>query len=523
MTNLTTYLFIAIYFTASNAFAYVGPGAGLGVIGVLLGILFALFLFIISIFWYPLKKMMKERKNKISNQENNICSSGNLFNKILFFFFGAMFIFIFNVADKTYNEYITENEKQQGENFSKELTVWKDEPTRMHDKVILLCGKTADPDNNIQSTYLVDNQGDILHQWDYDFNKLRKNEHYKQFKGKYDYNKNRNPLICVDSHLLPNGDVIKINSESYKHTFSYGSLVRLDKNSNVKWETNGNFHHEMEFMDENHMLVLDVDMERKYKHVDYASDYDIKFMDTIIKTININNGEIIKEYSIFDAFLNSKFSDYLTVVTNPVKKVHQTHNNKYHVDYLHVNDLIYVTKEKAASVDFLEEGDIFISFRHMDAVAVFRPSTNKIIWLKRGPWAKQHNIQLSDDGILGLIDNEGNVIITNNETGPIESQRIRVVEYDLNNDTSEILYRDVLERSMESHFFSSYDKLSDGTLLVTSSEQSRIIQVDRSGKIIWELRGLTDRDKLNKSYNKYLNSSRSYEKNFIIEPEILNK
>jgi hypothetical protein len=40
------------------ACAYVGPGLGLGVLGVLLGILFSVFLAIFGIFWYPIKRLL---------------------------------------------------------------------------------------------------------------------------------------------------------------------------------------------------------------------------------------------------------------------------------------------------------------------------------------------------------------------------------------------------------------------------------------------------------------------------------
>jgi hypothetical protein len=39
--------------------AYIGPGLGLGTIATVLGIFFGLFLMLIGIIWYPLKKLYK--------------------------------------------------------------------------------------------------------------------------------------------------------------------------------------------------------------------------------------------------------------------------------------------------------------------------------------------------------------------------------------------------------------------------------------------------------------------------------
>ncbi len=42
-----------------TAHAYIGPGLGSGVIGVVLGILTALFLAMTALIWYPLKRLFK--------------------------------------------------------------------------------------------------------------------------------------------------------------------------------------------------------------------------------------------------------------------------------------------------------------------------------------------------------------------------------------------------------------------------------------------------------------------------------
>jgi hypothetical protein len=51
--------------TPGYALAYIGPGLGLGALGVVLGIVFSVFLAIVGIFWYPIKRLVgKFRKEK---------------------------------------------------------------------------------------------------------------------------------------------------------------------------------------------------------------------------------------------------------------------------------------------------------------------------------------------------------------------------------------------------------------------------------------------------------------------------
>ena len=50
--------------SASPAAAYIGPGAGISVLGSLLGILATIFVAIGVILFWPIKKLMKRRKAK---------------------------------------------------------------------------------------------------------------------------------------------------------------------------------------------------------------------------------------------------------------------------------------------------------------------------------------------------------------------------------------------------------------------------------------------------------------------------
>ena len=65
------YLVIVIMFSTVDA--YIGPGLGTGVIGVLIGILTAVFLAITAIVWYPLKRLFKiiSKKNKLTKEDDS--------------------------------------------------------------------------------------------------------------------------------------------------------------------------------------------------------------------------------------------------------------------------------------------------------------------------------------------------------------------------------------------------------------------------------------------------------------------
>lgn len=54
---------------ASPAHAYIGPGLGAGVISTVLGILASVFLALVAIVWYPIKRLIKRIKAPRDNAE----------------------------------------------------------------------------------------------------------------------------------------------------------------------------------------------------------------------------------------------------------------------------------------------------------------------------------------------------------------------------------------------------------------------------------------------------------------------
>lgn len=55
-------LFIAAAAIPDPAHAYIGPGAGLSVIGTLVAVIGAFLLLIVGFVWYPVKRMLRRKK-----------------------------------------------------------------------------------------------------------------------------------------------------------------------------------------------------------------------------------------------------------------------------------------------------------------------------------------------------------------------------------------------------------------------------------------------------------------------------
>jgi hypothetical protein len=54
------------------AYAYVGPGLGLGTIAIILGVLGSILLAIFAVLWYPIKRMLKKRQAHAESRQQQL-------------------------------------------------------------------------------------------------------------------------------------------------------------------------------------------------------------------------------------------------------------------------------------------------------------------------------------------------------------------------------------------------------------------------------------------------------------------
>lgn len=59
---------ILFYLFCTPVFAYLGPGMGGGVIAATLGIIVAIFAALFGLIWFPLKRLIKKKKKKLTNK-----------------------------------------------------------------------------------------------------------------------------------------------------------------------------------------------------------------------------------------------------------------------------------------------------------------------------------------------------------------------------------------------------------------------------------------------------------------------
>lgn len=223
---------------------------------------------------------------------------------------------------------------------------------------------TISPKNQLAEIQLLDlSQKKISHQWQPDFDDL-------ELKNTSKFNLRLTHPLLFKNDLIANAD---------------GILYRLDKNSKIIWKNDGNFHHSIELDAENAIWVCGT----INRAVNGRSIHSNIWDDGIFK-LNPINGKTIYKKSIYDILIENNYQNIL-FNTGPNTE-----------DLIHVNDIQPAFK----STKYWQKGDLLISMRNRSSVFLYRPSTNKIIWFKTGPWNFQHDCDFLNDSEIGVFGND---------------------------------------------------------------------------------------------------------------------
>lgn len=181
------------------------------------------------------------------------------------------------------------------------------------------------------------------------------------------------------------------------------------------------------------------------------------------------DGGIRAEISVLDALFNGQFGPELF----DVREFSVT-------DPTHLNDIEVVTAELAARIPGVEAGDLLVSLRQMHMLAILDRETGAILWRQAGPWVRQHDPDITAEGLIEVFNNgDGRLVVD----GVIGSSILAL-------DPATGSARTILPGPDQPHFFTrimgAHQRLPNGNRLITESMPGRLLEVDAGGQVVWE-------------------------------------
>jgi hypothetical protein len=291
------------------------------------------------------------------------------------------------------------------------------------------------------------NDQKILYQWNPDideFNSKSKIDR-KLLNLEKDFNKSRyqyqHPILLDEGGLV-------------FHSFT--PLVRIDKCSNLVWQVDEYFHHSIELDHENNIWSPTRKIPGKF------GELSEKYEDDEITQVRLSNGQIIFQKSVTQILVENNMRNLVT-------------NAFVGISPIHLNDIEPVLED----TKFWKRGDVFLSIRDLSMIMLYRPSTNKVIWYKLGPWRHQHDVDIIDESTIGIYDN--NVSLAG------DTSKTRILFYNFETEEITYPYRQLLEKQdINSQTEGLFSILENDDIFIKETRHSRLIRGNKAGELKWQ-------------------------------------
>lgn len=248
------------------------------------------------------------------------------------------------------------------------------------------------------------------------------------------------------ARLLPDGGLLVV--------WEYFGIARIDSASRLRWAVLCGAHHDLDLDRDGTVYVLT----RRKGVLPDVNPASPVFEDFV--TVLTPEGRIVRSVSLLRAFERSDYAATLAAMPREG-------------DLLHANSIQVLDGSLAPRGRAFRRGNLLISLRALNVVAILDPDEERIVWALSGQWRAQHSARLLESGRLLLFDNFRRL------------GQSRAVEIDPL--TQEVVWR--YGEAEAERFFSEASgmtqRLPNGNTLITASDEGRAIEVTPDRTIVW--------------------------------------
>jgi hypothetical protein len=323
---------------------------------------------------------------------------------------------------------------------------------------------------------LVNMRGDVVHEWHVPFSSLWPNPTHVH--GRVD----DAAVYFNDGHLYRNGDlavVIQGPVNPQNSSNGYG-LAKLDKDSRVLWKYAANCHHDLDVADDGTLYVL---TNQVLETVPDGLDHiPTPCMTDCIDVLSAD-GKLLKRIALLEAIQNSPYTALFSTIERPRTFAQSPGptgarpvlflDDLLRRDVLHTNAIKVLRRALAPQFPQFRAGQLLVSVRHLDALAVLDPDSGRVVWAARGPWHAQHDPSFLGNGHLLLFDNLGSPAGT------------RVLEYDPVTQAFPWSYPGETGTPFFSRIRGTCQRLPNGNTLIVNSDGAEVFEVTPDREIVW--------------------------------------
>lgn len=321
---------------------------------------------------------------------------------------------------------------------------------------------------------LLDMRGNVIHQWELPFSQAWSSPPHVQ-----------DPLPDEQihwfrCHLFPNGDLLAIYQLENDTPCGYG-LVKLNKESKLLWKYAERVHHDLDVDEQGTIYTLTQQLKRTaptgldYLPTPYIADFLV---------VLSPDGQEMASVPIDEAFRDSAYALLLStaIAEQEVPRDRANSSSAFEAilgptskgDLFHTNSVKLLTPARARQFPLFQAGQVLISLRSLNCLAVLDVRQRSVVWTALGPWRIQHDAEFLDNGHLLLFDNHG------------WSKGCRVIEYDPVTQAIPWVYSAADSRPFYAAFRGMKQRLPNGNTLIVDPDNRRLFEVTRGKELAWE-------------------------------------
>jgi arylsulfotransferase ASST len=323
---------------------------------------------------------------------------------------------------------------------------------------------------------LIDMRGEMVHQWHVPFSELWTDPPH--LRGRIEDAK----VYFSGGRVYPNGDLLAVieGPITLRNPSNGHGLVKLDRYSRVLWKYAEKCHHDVDVAEDGTIYALVNEMvEQVPPQLAYLpTPCMIDFVDVISP-----EGKRRKRISLLEALVDTPYAALFGILERPetsggaaprdAQWVPPSLDDARRRDVLHTNTIKILSRTLASKFPLFKEGQLLVSLRNLNALAVLDPDSGKVVWAARSLWHSQHDPSFLENGHLLLFDNLG---------WPKGS---RVLEYDPRTQAFPWIYPGDRGTPFYSEIRGMTQRLSNGNTLIVNSEAGTVFEVTPGQEMVW--------------------------------------
>jgi hypothetical protein len=261
--------------------------------------------------------------------------------------------------------------------------------------------------------------------------------------------------------VLPDGSVVA----NFDKGFAMG---RFDACGRPVWKRSGIFHHLISQAEDGNLWTWAGDEATAYGRYQYMEKFDVA------------TGARIRRIGLVEDVAGGDAQAAVLLGMDPAlasDKREGTPGSRKSLDIFHPNDVEELGSALAPRFPMFEAGDLLVSIRRMNLVAVLDGSDHRFKWWSHGPWISQHDPDFTPDGFISVYDN-------NTDRGLSAIIRIDPATREVSE------FPAAADAAWSSPYMGAHQYLPNGNLLIVAPGEGRAFERSPSGALVMEFNNI---------------------------------